>query len=182
MTPHRVGDAPSIGGAWRRKVARQQAKHMCGTAPRSNLTRISTSRRRRRAPAVCEPLISHPQRSPNGYMRGPETHSRCVFGAGRATDVPAGTRSGTGAASSTVSCQSRRRAQHCQKLNSLARDQVARRPVSIGRAETLVTVPLTSCPSSEYAGDNGRVVQTAAEDCLDQIGRASCRERVYHPV
>jgi len=75
-------------------VARQQAKHMCGTAPRSNLTRISTSRRRRRAPAVCEPLISYPQRSPNGYVRGPETHSRCVFRAGRATDVPAGTRSG----------------------------------------------------------------------------------------
>jgi hypothetical protein len=134
VTPHRVGDAPSIGGAWRRKVARQQAKHMCGTAPRSNLTRISTSRRRRRAPAVCEPLISHPQRSPNGYVRGPETQSRCVFRAGRATDVPAGTRSGTGAASSTVSCQSRRRAQHCQKLiHSLATRSRAGQSASAGR-------------------------------------------------
>ena len=50
-----------------------------------------------------------------------------------------------------------------------SRDEVACSPVSIGEAETRETVPLPSCPSSEYAGDNGRVVQAAPKDCLHQI-------------
>ena len=50
-----------------------------------------------------------------------------------------------------------------------SRHEVACSPVSIGRAETRETVALPSCPSGQYAGDDGRVVQPAAEDCLDQI-------------